>query len=100
MHLTRSKHLPYTTLFRSNPDQIDSVFDAFEEIGVNLLDDDFDEEPDIDDLKEVEDLKIEDFTESSFEGVSVDDPVRMYLREIGRDRKSTRLNSSHVSISY
>ena len=67
-----------------NPDQIDSVFDAFEEIGVNLLDDDFDEEPDIDDLKEVEDLKIEDFTESSFEGVSVDDPVRMYLREIGR----------------
>ena len=68
-----------------NPDQIDSVFDAFQEIGVDLLDeDDFDEEPDIEDLKEVENLKIEDFTDSSFDGISVDDPVRMYLREIGR----------------
>ena len=68
-----------------NPDQIDSVFDAFQEIGVDLLDeDDFDEEPDIEDLKEVENLKIEDFTDSSFDGISVDDPVRMYLREIGK----------------
>ena len=67
-----------------NPDQIDSVFDAFQEIGVDLLDEDFDEEPDIEDLKEVENLKIEDFTDSSFDGISVDDPVRMYLREIGR----------------
>ncbi len=68
-----------------NPDQIDSVFDAFQEIGVDLLDeDDFDEEPDIEDLKEVENLKIEDFTDGNFDGISVDDPVRMYLREIGR----------------
>ena len=67
-----------------NPDQMDSVFDAFEEIGVDLIDEDFDEEPDIEDLKEVEDLAIEDFTDSSFEGINVDDPVRMYLREIGR----------------
>ncbi len=67
-----------------NPDQMDSVFDAFEEIGVDLIDDEFEEEPDIEDLKEVEDLAIEDFTDSSFEGINVDDPVRMYLREIGR----------------
>ncbi len=67
-----------------NPDQMDSVFDAFEEIGVDLIEDDFDEEPDIEDLKEVEDLAVEDFTDSSFEGINVDDPVRMYLREIGR----------------
>ena len=40
----------------TNPDQIDKVFDAFEEMGVNLLNDEFEEEPDIEDLKEVEDL--------------------------------------------
>src|SRR5699024_11935729 len=35
-------------------------------------------------------------------GASQDDPVvlRMGRREVVRDRKSTRLNSSHVSISY
>ena len=66
------------------PDQIDQVFDAFEEIGVDLLPDDFDEEPDVEDLKEVENLKLDEITETSYEGINVDDPVRMYLREIGR----------------
>ena len=67
-----------------NPDQIDKVFDAFEELGVDLLQDDLDEEPDIEDLKEVEDLKLDEITDTSYEGINVDDPVRMYLREIGR----------------
>ncbi len=67
-----------------SPDQIDSVFDAFEEIGVDLLPDDFEEEPDIEDLKEVEDLKLDEITDTSYDGINVDDPVRMYLREIGR----------------
>ncbi len=68
-----------------NPDQIDQVFDAFEELGVDLLSDDMDEEPDIEDLKEVEDLKLDEITEdNNYEGINVDDPVRMYLREIGR----------------
>lgn len=66
-----------------NPEQMDSVFDAFEEIGVDLTDD-FDVEPDVEDLKEVENLKLDQITDTSFEGISVDDPVRMYLREIGR----------------
>ena len=43
-----------------------------------------DEEPDIEDLKEVEYLKLDEITDTSYEGVNVDDPVRMYLREIGR----------------
>ena len=38
----------------TNPELIDKVFDAFEDMGVNLLNDDFEEEPDIEDLKEVE----------------------------------------------
>ena len=73
-----------TELDDVNPEQMDKVFDAFEELGVNILNDDLDEEPDFDDLKEVEDLKLDEITDTSYEGINVDDPVRMYLREIGR----------------
>ena len=74
-----------TELDDVNPEQIDQVFDVFEEMGVDLLSDDGDEEPDIEDLKEVEDLKLDEITEdTNYEGINVDDPVRMYLREIGR----------------
>ena len=66
------------------PDQIDKVFDVFEELGVDVLKDDSDDEPDIEDLEEVEEIKIDDISSTSMEGISVDDPVRMYLREIGR----------------
>ena len=66
-----------------NPEQIDKVFDAFEEFGVDVLKDDL-EEPDIEDLEEVEDVKIEDINSMSFDGINIDDPVRMYLREIGK----------------
>ena len=67
-----------------NPEQIDKVFDAFEELGVDILKDEFEEEPDLEDLEEVEDIKLENIDLNNFEGVNVDDPVRMYLREIGR----------------
>lgn len=68
-----------------NPEQIDKVFDAFEELGVNVLKDDDDLlEPNVDDLSEVEDIRLEEIDLVNIEGVSVDDPVRMYLREIGR----------------
>ena len=69
-----------------DPENIDDVFDEFEKDGVDIISDDFDEEPDIDDLKEVEDLKLDEITDTdtNLEGISVDDPVRMYLREIGK----------------
>ena len=68
-----------------NQDQIEKVFDVMEEMGVDVLKDDFDDEPDEEDLKEVEDLKLDEVTQDdTFEGINVDDPVRMYLREIGR----------------
>ncbi len=74
-------------LGEANPEQIDKVFEAFEEMGVNVLKDDDDDllEPDPDDLDEVEEIKLEELDmNNAIEGVSVDDPVRMYLREIGR----------------
>ena len=68
-----------------NPEQIDKVFDAFEELGVDILKDDLDEEgPDIEDLQEVEDLQLDTINLSNIEAGSIDDPVRMYLREIGK----------------
>ncbi len=72
-----------TQLEDINPEQIDKVFDAFEEFGVDVLKDDL-EEPDFEDLEEVEDVKIEDINTMNFDGVNIDDPVRMYLREIGK----------------
>ena len=72
-----------TELVEANPEQIDKVFDAMEEMGVDVLKDDL-EEPDLEDLKEVEDLKLDDIDSMSFEGINTDDPVRMYLREIGK----------------
>mgnify|MGYP000096795240 FL=1 len=55
-------------------------------MGVSVLkEDDLDlEEPDIDELEAVEDIKVEDIDLASMEGINIDDPVRMYLREIGR----------------
>ena len=66
-----------TELGEVNPEQIDKVFDVMEEMGVDVLKDDL-EEPD------VEDLKLDDIDSMNFEGVNTDDPVRMYLREIGK----------------
>ena len=69
----------------ANQDQIEKVFDVMEELGVDVLKDDFDDEPNEEDLKEVENLKLDEVTQDdTFEGINVDDPVRMYLREIGR----------------
>ena len=68
-----------------NQDQIEKVFDVMEEMGVDVLKDDFEDEPNEEDLKEVENLKLDEITQDdTFEGINVDDPVRMYLREIGR----------------
>ena len=70
-------------LVDANPEQIDKVFDAFEELGVDVLKDDF-IEPDIEDLEEVEEIKLDDPNILSYEGPNADDPVRVYLREIGK----------------
>ena len=72
-----------TELDDANPAQMEKIFDAMEKMGLDI-NDDFDDEPSDEDLEEVENLKIEDFTDESFEGINLDDPVRMYLREIGR----------------
>ena len=69
-------------------DQIDKLYERFESLGIDITED-FDDEPiDIDeDLEgDIEDFEsgesIDDLMAS--EGIAIDDPVKMYLKEIGR----------------
>jgi len=72
-------------LEEDNPDKIDKAFDEFEKLGISILkDEDDDDEPNIEDLEEIEDIKVEDIDLNNMEGININDPVRMYLREIGR----------------
>ena len=64
-------------------DEINKVYDAFDEAGVNVLKDDF-IEPEIDDLEDVEEIPLDELERTNFDDIAVDDPVRMYLREIVR----------------
>ena len=73
-------------LGNATPEEMEQAFAALENNGISVSgDDDLDEiEPDSDDLAEVEDIAVEDIDIDSMEGIKIDDPVRMYLREIGK----------------
>ena len=62
------------------PDEIDTMYDTFSKRGIEIVDDSQDNSND-DDVDLDEDVEID---LSVPEGVSIDDPVRMYLKEIGR----------------
>ncbi len=59
-------------------DEIDNLYQELEEQGIELLRDDEDEEDEKDDDKDLD----KDLTPPK--GISIDDPVRMYLKEIGQ----------------
>ena len=73
-------------LGNASPEEMEQAFAALEHNGISVSgDDDLDEiEPNSEDLAEVEDIAVEDIDVDSMEGVKIDDPVRMYLREIGK----------------
>lgn len=75
------------------PDEIDEIFETFSRKGIEVVDDsdvnrtetagtDDDVDIDVDEDAEVE-VEV-DIDLSVPEGISIDDPVRMYLKEIGR----------------
>ena len=65
-----------------SPDEIDDMYDVFSKKGIEIVDD-TDQNDTEDDIPEKDDEEVEiDLTVP--EGVSIDDPVRMYLKEIGR----------------
>jgi len=59
-----------------DPDQIDKIYDTLENLGIEVV-----EEPVAEEEAAVPE---EDIEEVLPEGVSIDDPVRMYLKEIGK----------------
>jgi len=60
-----------------DPEQIEKVYETLENLGIDVV-------GDIED--EIEDIQLteEDLDLSVPEGISIDDPVRMYLKEIGK----------------
>ena len=67
-----------------DPDQIDKIYEFIEKQGIEIVGniEEEDIEPIGDDIEEVTEEELEDM--SVPDGVSVDDPVRMYLKEIGK----------------
>ena len=64
-----------------SPDEIDDLYEAFSKKGIDIVDTAREQEHDEDDMEKSEDVDID---LSIPEGISIDDPVRMYLKEIGR----------------
>lgn len=63
-----------------SPDEIDELYDTFTKRGIDIIDNGNDIGPDDDsNLKDDIDIDL-----SIPEGINIDDPVRMYLKEIGR----------------
>ncbi|MBQ1868640.1 MULTISPECIES: RNA polymerase sigma factor RpoD [Selenomonas] len=67
-----------------SPDEIDNMYDMFSTRGIEIIDDSNsgdqqDDDVDADDKDEEVEIDL-----SVPEGISIDDPVRMYLKEIGR----------------
>ncbi|NLP36696.1 MAG: RNA polymerase sigma factor RpoD [Firmicutes bacterium] len=72
-----------------SPEEIDEFYDHLSRLGIDVIDDDADKEEqalaDVDDADVKEDTEnVEDVDLSVPDGVSVNDPVRMYLKEIGK----------------
>jgi len=72
-------------LGKATAEDLEKCFTVMEKAGIKIINDDFDEvEPDTADLEEVEEITVEELDVENMEGVKLDDPVRMYLREIGK----------------
>ncbi len=76
-----------------NQEQVDKFYDTLENLGIDITDGDelmsiIDEhiDPDNEELEEIENMPEEELVdpESLVDSFSVDDPVRMYLKEIGK----------------
>ncbi|MFW5999525.1 MAG: sigma-70 family RNA polymerase sigma factor, partial [Halanaerobiaceae bacterium] len=72
--LTYEKIMDSLEEIKLNSDQIDEIYDIFNELEIDIV-----EEQDEDEEDEEEELDL-----SVPKGVGLDDPVRMYLKEIGK----------------
>ena len=72
--------------FELDAEQLDRIWEVLEGNGIDIIkmSDDDDDEPDELLLEEEEDVDVENIDLSVPDGVSLEDPVRMYLKEIGK----------------
>ena len=62
------------------PGELEKLYDVLEDMDVDIIDDDIEKE-----ISKVEnEVGKEDFSEAVADGINIDDPVRMYLKEIGK----------------
>ena len=77
-------HLTHDDIFQgfpeidAEPDQVFRIFAAFKEIGIEVTD----SEKDFEEVEQIDDQMVLDI--EMMNSVSLDDPLRMYLKEIGR----------------
>ncbi len=76
--LTYNEIISQLATFEIDPEQFDNILETFEALGVNVT---RDNDPE---AAATPEPVIEDIDLSAPEGISIDDPVRMYLKEIGR----------------
>lgn len=69
-----------------NPDQIDEIYESFAAMGIDVVPEstDSDDELENGEVDTDEDEEVDQHDLSVPEGIGIDDPVRMYLKEIGR----------------
>ncbi len=85
----KTNTLTYTEIYDAleeidmQSDQIESVFETFEEHGIDIIDDTLPQEMDKIENKE-DDVSSEELIETIGKGINIDDPVKMYLKEIGK----------------
>ena len=65
-------------------DAIDRMYETFSKKGIEIVDDTSQNVQDDDDIVDTQDAEEVEIDLSVPEGISIDDPVRMYLKEIGR----------------
>ena len=68
-----------------NPDEIEDILNKFEDVGIDLIKQDDDISEEFMDLDNIEEIEIDDAKYASIiDEISVNDPVKLYLREIGK----------------
>ncbi|MBQ9314160.1 MAG: RNA polymerase sigma factor RpoD [Clostridia bacterium] len=70
--------------YQLEPNQIEKIYDELEKANIDIIEDG--DEPNFEDLEDIEEeIKVEDLENLEVpDGVSIDDPVRLYLKEIGK----------------
>ena len=71
-----------------DPEQLEKLYDALEAAGIEIVETDIEEDLNLDNLNLDETVKSEDGSEplpaEGSDNVTIDDPVKVYLKEIGR----------------